>query len=428
MALMDDVDAGARWAPAFRALGDERLARMVEGGSDPAFSAIYGRYAPVLHGYCRSLLHDEEEAGDALQNAMLKALQAMRRAGRTGPLRPWLFRIAHNESVTIIRQRSRRPGELTENVVAGQADAFRHAAAREELAELLRDLDGLTDHQRGALVMRELGGLSYDEIAAALDSTPLAARQAVFTAKRKLDPEGKFSKRRLKLLLPPAPAGVALFGLLGGAGGGAVAAAAAVSLGVGTVEIAEHAQPSKPKQRTAVAATDTKKAPKSAPKAAKRTVAPVATATAEPVKRVKARAAAATPPAKLVTASYETASTRAKTQTTTIEAVSTPTPDPVPRATPEPDPRPRPDDHHGDGHQPRPQPTPAPEQPAPQTAPQQAPPPVQQHHGERPQGQVAGVYQQAPQDGRGGRDCPPRAEEPVADAVSEPAPSVAPVQ
>ena len=82
------MEAGARWAPAFRALGDERLARMVEGGSEPAFAAVYGRYAPVLHGYCRSLLHDEEEAGDALNNAMLKALQAMRRAGRSGPLRP----------------------------------------------------------------------------------------------------------------------------------------------------------------------------------------------------------------------------------------------------------------------------------------------------------------------------------------------------
>src|SRR4051794_24971637 len=121
MALMPEVDAGARWAPAFRTLGDERLARMAESGNDTAFSAIYGRYAPVLHGYCRSLLHDEEEAGDALQNAMLKALQAMRRAARTGPLRPWLFRIAHNESVTIIRQRSRRPGELTDNLVAGQS-------------------------------------------------------------------------------------------------------------------------------------------------------------------------------------------------------------------------------------------------------------------------------------------------------------------
>ncbi len=105
--------AGARWAPAMRALGDERLARMVENGSESAFTAIYGRYAPLLHGYCRSLLRDDEEAGDALQNSMLKALQAMRRAGRTGPLRPWLFRIAHNESVTIIRQRTRRPGPWT---------------------------------------------------------------------------------------------------------------------------------------------------------------------------------------------------------------------------------------------------------------------------------------------------------------------------
>src|SRR3982750_1620113 len=110
-------EAGARWAPALRALPDERLARMAENGSDRAFAALYGRYAPALRGYCRSLLFDEEEAGDALQNAMLKARQAMRRQGRTGPLRPWLFRIAHNESVTIIRQRSRRPGPLEDGKI-----------------------------------------------------------------------------------------------------------------------------------------------------------------------------------------------------------------------------------------------------------------------------------------------------------------------
>src|SRR3982750_1726399 len=122
-------EAGARWAPALRALPDERLARMAENGSDRAFAALYGRYARVLRGYCRSLLLDEEEAGDALQNAMLKALQAMRRAGRSGPLRPWLFRIAHNESVTIIRARSRRPSPLDDSMVAGADDAFQRAAA-----------------------------------------------------------------------------------------------------------------------------------------------------------------------------------------------------------------------------------------------------------------------------------------------------------
>ena len=71
--------------------------------------------------------------------------------------------------------------------------------------------------------MRELGGLSYDEIATALDTTALAARQAVFAAKRKLDSRGRaLLAQALELRLLPAPAGFALLGLFGG--GGAAAA------------------------------------------------------------------------------------------------------------------------------------------------------------------------------------------------------------
>jgi RNA polymerase sigma factor (sigma-70 family) len=291
MTVTDDLQAGARWAPALRALGDERLARMVESGSDPAFTAIYGRYAPILHGYCRSLLRDEDEAGDALQNAMLKALQAMRRAGRTGPLRPWLFRIAHNESISIIRSRTRRPGPLDESIPDPNHpadDAFNRAVARERLAALLEDLEHLSEQQRGALVMRELGGLTYDEISEALDTTPLAARQAVFVAKKRLS-----NPRRLRPALRqliPAPAGFALWGLLGGTGGKAlIGAAAAVSVGVGSVELAVQAPTQKPKAKTVAAATPHKRgrvtAKATATPSAQRRSRPAATPAPAPVRR-----------------------------------------------------------------------------------------------------------------------------------------------
>ncbi len=311
LTTQDDLQAGARWAPALRALGDERLARMVENGSEHAFAAIYGRYAPVLHGYCRSLLRDEEEAGDALQNAMLKALQAMRRAGRSGPLRPWLFRIAHNESVTIIRARGRRPGPLDESLVAGADDAFRRASAREQLAALLEDMQHLTEHQRGALVMRELGGLSYDEIGEALETTPLAARQAVFIARKRLR-DGIVHPRRLRPALRqliPAP-GFALLGLFGGggsaftAGKALVGTAAAVSVGIGSVELAVDT-PTTRHRSTVVAeatATPTPKAHRRAAPAATATAAPVGTsaavqptATSAPRVRVQRVAATMTP-------------------------------------------------------------------------------------------------------------------------------------
>ena len=366
----DEVQAGSRWAPALRALGDERLARMVESGSETAFAAIYGRYAPVLHGYCRSLLRDEEEAGDALQNAMLKALQAMRRAGRTGPLRPWLFRIAHNESISIRRARTRRPEPLEESMVAGADDAFRRAVAREQLAALLADMENLTEHQRGALVMRELGGLSYDEISQALDTTPLAARQAVFVARKRLS-NGPIAPKRLRPALRqliPAPAGAALWGWLGGgsvsiAGKALIGTAAAVSVGVGSLELATE-PPVKPAHKVVAAAP----APKTASRRHHRRAAPAATPTA--VARTAARVRQPTPSVAVAPSAtfVRVADHTAATPVSTPHAAD---PTPAPRRPVHRDPPPRRDDDRQ---------VPPPPSPTVEHEPEQSTPPPVEHY------------------------------------------------
>jgi RNA polymerase sigma factor (sigma-70 family) len=168
-----------------RPLGDERLAHLVAAGHDPAFATLYVRYRDMLVRYCHSLLRDEQDALDAVQSTMLNALLALRQDRRNGPVRPWLFRIAHNESITVLR---RRPAAdpLDERRPAPSADVHRTAEARETLAGLLADLGHLTAHQREALVLRELAGLAYEELADALETTPLAARQAVFAARTAL--------------------------------------------------------------------------------------------------------------------------------------------------------------------------------------------------------------------------------------------------
>jgi hypothetical protein len=71
-----------------------------------------------------------------------------------------------------------------ERVEAGEV--HRTAEEREELQALLADVGALSDHQRAALLLRELAGLGYDEVAAVLETTPLAARQAVFAARASL--------------------------------------------------------------------------------------------------------------------------------------------------------------------------------------------------------------------------------------------------
>jgi DNA-directed RNA polymerase specialized sigma24 family protein len=98
--------AGGAWRGApFALLGDERLAQRVGAGDERAFAVVYERYHQMLYRYCRSILRDDADAQDALQSTFAAAFAALRTGQRDAPMRPWLFRIAHNESVSVVRRR-----------------------------------------------------------------------------------------------------------------------------------------------------------------------------------------------------------------------------------------------------------------------------------------------------------------------------------
>src|ERR1700742_1764050 len=69
------------------------------------FARVYERHHQALYRYCRAILRHEEDAEDALQSAMMRAFAALQTERRELELRPWLFRIAHNEAVSILRRR-----------------------------------------------------------------------------------------------------------------------------------------------------------------------------------------------------------------------------------------------------------------------------------------------------------------------------------
>ncbi|HEY4829673.1 MAG TPA: sigma-70 family RNA polymerase sigma factor, partial [Solirubrobacteraceae bacterium] len=141
---------GAKTRPApFGLFGDERLAQRVGAGDERAFTVVYERYHQMLYRYCRSILHDDADAQDALQSAFTAAFAALRAGQRDAPMRPWLFRIAHNESVSVLRRR-RPASELAEASDRGTASIEDLIAERAELSVLLRDLRDLTDRQRSA--------------------------------------------------------------------------------------------------------------------------------------------------------------------------------------------------------------------------------------------------------------------------------------
>src|SRR3982750_2793800 len=84
---------------------DERLAQRAPRGDDQALGAIFERYRQELYRFCLGLLGEPQDAQDALQNTMVKALRALPGEEREIALRPWLYRVAHNEAVELRRTR-----------------------------------------------------------------------------------------------------------------------------------------------------------------------------------------------------------------------------------------------------------------------------------------------------------------------------------
>ncbi|HSS43090.1 MAG TPA: sigma-70 family RNA polymerase sigma factor [Solirubrobacterales bacterium] len=168
-----------------RLLSDERLTRRAVGGDERAFAAIFNRYHQSLYRFCLAIVGNPEDAQDALQNTMIKVMRALPGEEREIELKPWLYRIAHNESIDLLRRR-RETAQLDVEAVAPGYGLSEEVATRERLRGLLDDLRELPDRQREVLVMREMSGLEFEEIGAALGTSGAVVRQTLYEARQSL--------------------------------------------------------------------------------------------------------------------------------------------------------------------------------------------------------------------------------------------------
>jgi RNA polymerase sigma factor (sigma-70 family) len=169
--------------PALRTQPDRRLVKLVREGYESAFEEIVRRYRKPLDRFAAAIVGGHSE--DVTQDAFSKALLALRGSEAEIELRPWLYRIVRNTALNDLRDRPPASEQLGEAIQGGQSAAV-EAERREEISELMSRLRALPEPQRAAIVMRELEGLSHEEIAAALGVSGGAARQAIFRARATL--------------------------------------------------------------------------------------------------------------------------------------------------------------------------------------------------------------------------------------------------
>ena len=177
-----------------------------------AAAELFERHGATVEAVCRRMLFDASEAQDAIQQTFLAAFQALLAGTEPRDAGAWLATIARNECLRRIRLGGSRPLALVEEPEDIAADVHEQAAAHVSATLLWREIADLPQSQRDAVVLREFGGRSYDQVAAELGVSTAAVESLLFRARAQL--RGRL--RAVLATLNLAPLGSAAARLLGG--------------------------------------------------------------------------------------------------------------------------------------------------------------------------------------------------------------------
>ena len=165
---------------------DERLVEMVRQGDAAAFEVLYDRYHLRILSFCRHMLGSQPDGEDATQHAFVALHRHIVLDDRPVDVKPWLFQVARNRCLSIIRAR-REHANIDDPVIQPATEGLAdNVQRRNDLRELLGDLQQLPDDQRAALLLSSLGDLSGEEIAEVVGCRPQKVKALVFQARTSL--------------------------------------------------------------------------------------------------------------------------------------------------------------------------------------------------------------------------------------------------
>ena len=164
--------------------GDDALVEQMRRGNEAAYEVAFDRYGAQILGFCRHMLGSTEEAEDAAQHTFAAAFRDLGlNVERSVALKPWLYAIARNRCVSLLRARREQPAVPHEPSTIALADEVERRA---EVQELLEDMLELPDDQRAALLLSQGGALSHAEVAEVLGCETAQVKGLVFRARTAL--------------------------------------------------------------------------------------------------------------------------------------------------------------------------------------------------------------------------------------------------
>jgi RNA polymerase sigma factor (sigma-70 family) len=171
-------------APLLRLRSDEQLVSLFRAGSDEAFRAIHDRYRSRMLGYTRQMLAGSpQDPEDAVQEIFVRAYSGLRANRHELALRAWLYRIAHNRCIDELRRPHAVALETIDSVIGAMHDPVAKVELRDSLRRLIADVQRLPEQQRSALLMREMGGMAYADVAGALGVSVPAVKSLLVRAR-----------------------------------------------------------------------------------------------------------------------------------------------------------------------------------------------------------------------------------------------------
>ena len=163
---------------------DEQLVSLFRQGHEEPFRVLHDRYRARLLAYTRQMLGgSRSDAEDALQDVFLRAYSALRADDRPVTVKAWLYRVAHNRCIDHLRRPTPAPADVFDLSRTPIPDPSAETERRDDLRRLIADVQRLPEQQRSALLMREMEGLSYADLAVALDVTVPAVKSLLVRAR-----------------------------------------------------------------------------------------------------------------------------------------------------------------------------------------------------------------------------------------------------
>lgn len=168
---------------------EELLVQRAAAGDERAYGKLVAAYQSRVFNFVRSMVRNDEVAEDITQESFVKAFFSLKRLQNAGSFKSWLFRIANNNTLDWLRRKRFQLVDVDEQIhesYVDKRDPESGAMEQERLNHVRAALNKLKPDQKAILVMCDLQGLSYAEIAEVLKVPFGTVQSRIFYARKKL--------------------------------------------------------------------------------------------------------------------------------------------------------------------------------------------------------------------------------------------------